>query len=54
MSLSDSIADMLTRIRNAVRNNSERVDCRNSNVCTGNGCTYKVGIQGDRSLVQHT
>ena len=35
MSLSDSIADMLTRIRNAVRNNSERVDCRNSNVCTG-------------------
>jgi len=35
MSLSDSIADMLTRIRNAVRNDSERVDCRNSNVCTG-------------------
>ena len=35
MSLSDSIADMLTRIRNAVRNKADRVDCRNSNVCTG-------------------
>ena len=35
MSLSDSIADMLTRIRNAVRNKADRVDCRNSKVCTG-------------------
>ena len=35
MSLSDSIADMLTRIRNAVRNKAERVDCRNSKVCSG-------------------
>ena len=35
MSLSDTIADMLTRIRNAVRNRAARVDCRNSNVCQG-------------------
>jgi len=35
MSLSDTIADMLTRIRNAVRNQSPRVDCLGSNVCTG-------------------
>jgi len=35
MSLSDTIADMLTRIRNAVRNQSKEVDCRCSNVCKG-------------------
>jgi len=35
MSLSDPIADMLTRIRNAVRNKAERVDCRNSKICSG-------------------
>lgn len=35
MSLSDPIADMLTRIRNAVRNKADRVDCRNSKVCAG-------------------
>ena len=35
MSLSDPIADMLTRVRNAVRNKSERVDCRHSKVCAG-------------------
>ncbi len=35
MSLSDTISDMLTRIRNAVRNKSERVDCRNSKICQG-------------------
>ncbi|MCC6579951.1 MAG: 30S ribosomal protein S8 [Phycisphaeraceae bacterium] len=35
MSISDPIADMLTRIRNAVRNRSARVDCLNSKVCTG-------------------
>jgi len=35
MALSDSIADMLTRIRNAVRNKSARVDCRNSKICAG-------------------
>ena len=35
MSLSDPIADMLTRIRNAVRNNANTVDCLNSKVCKG-------------------
>ena len=35
MSFTDSIADMLTRIRNAVRNRAARVDCRNSKVCAG-------------------
>ncbi len=35
MSLSDPIADMLTRIRNASRNSAERVNCRNSKVCAG-------------------
>ncbi len=35
MSLSDPIADMLTRIRNAVSNTAARVDCRSSKVCTG-------------------
>ncbi|WP_432799728.1 30S ribosomal protein S8 [Poriferisphaera sp. WC338] len=35
MSLSDPIADMLTRIRNAVRSNKTKVDIRGSKVCTG-------------------
>ena len=35
MSLSDSIADMLTRIRNAARNKATKVDCRHSKVCAG-------------------
>jgi small subunit ribosomal protein S8 len=35
MSLSDPIADMLTRIRNAVRNKSDQVNIRASNVCQG-------------------
>lgn len=35
MSVSDTIADMLTRIRNAVRNRTERVDCLNSKICGG-------------------
>ena len=35
MALSDTIADMLTRVRNAARNHVERVDCRNSNICQG-------------------
>ncbi|MAE66162.1 MAG: 30S ribosomal protein S8 [Phycisphaeraceae bacterium] len=35
MSLSDTIADMLTRIRNAVRNGAPRVDCCNSKICAG-------------------
>jgi small subunit ribosomal protein S8 len=35
MSLSDPIADMITRIRNAARNKAKRVDCRNSKICAG-------------------
>ena len=35
MSLSDTIADMLTRIRNAIRNTAPRVDCNCSKICTG-------------------
>ncbi|MBL4575953.1 MAG: 30S ribosomal protein S8 [Opitutaceae bacterium] len=35
MSLSDPIADMITRIRNAARNQAKKVDCRNSKICTG-------------------
>jgi len=41
MSLSDPIADMLTRIRNAVRNRSDRVDCRNSKICSGIAAVLK-------------
>ncbi len=35
MSYSDTIADMLTRIRNAARNRAKQVDCRNSKICQG-------------------
>ncbi len=35
MSYSDTIADMLTRIRNATRNKADKVDCRHSKVCQG-------------------
>jgi len=35
MALSDPIADMLNRIRNAALNHSPTVDCKNSKVCTG-------------------
>lgn len=35
MSIGDPIADMLTRIRNAVRNRSKTVDCVNTKVCRG-------------------
>lgn len=35
MALSDPIADMLNRLRNASRNGFPTVDCRNSKVCTG-------------------
>lgn len=42
MSLSDSIADMLTRVRNAVRNKTARVDCRNSKICAGIAAVLKA------------
>ena len=35
MSFNDTIGDMLTRIRNAVRIKAASVDCRNSNICQG-------------------
>jgi small subunit ribosomal protein S8 len=35
MSLTDPIADMLTRIRNAVSNRAKVVNCLNSKVCRG-------------------
>lgn len=35
MALTDPIADMLTRIRNATRNRSKVVNCVNSRVCRG-------------------
>jgi small subunit ribosomal protein S8 len=35
MAIGDPIADMLTRLRNALRNKSKTVLCRNSNVARG-------------------
>lgn len=35
MAFNDPISDMLTRIRNALRNKAKQVDCRNSHVCRG-------------------
>ena len=35
MSFNDPVADLLTRIRNAARNKSKSVKCRNSKVCRG-------------------
>ena len=35
MTMSDPIADMLTRIRNAVRNRAKTTNCLNSKVCRG-------------------
>jgi small subunit ribosomal protein S8 len=35
MAIGDPIADMLTRIRNALRNRSKTVTCLNSKVCRG-------------------
>lgn len=35
MAIGDPIADMLTRIRNAVRNRAKTVTCLNSKVCRG-------------------
>jgi small subunit ribosomal protein S8 len=35
MAINDPISDMLTRIRNAVRNKAKSVDCVNNKVCRG-------------------
>ena len=41
MSLSDPIADMLTRIRNAVRINAKQVNIKASNICEGIAAVLK-------------
>ena len=41
MSLSDPIADMLTRIRNAVRINKEQVNIKASKICEGIAAVLK-------------
>jgi len=41
MSLSDPIADMLTRIRNAVRVNKEQVNVKTSKICEGIAAVLK-------------
>jgi len=53
MSLTDTIADMLTRIRNAARNRSEQVRCRNSKVCAGiAGVLKDEGYINDFAVVE--
>ncbi|MHC4481947.1 MAG: 30S ribosomal protein S8 [Planctomycetota bacterium] len=48
MSLSDPIADMLTRIRNAARINEEQVNIRASKICEGIASVLKdEGYIGD-------
>ncbi|MDH3582784.1 MAG: 30S ribosomal protein S8 [Phycisphaerae bacterium] len=42
MSMSDPIADMLTRIRNAVRNHAEQVMVLNSKICSGIATVLKA------------
>ena len=52
MALSDTIADMLTRIRNAVRNHSKKVDCNNSKICKGIANVLKdEGYIGDYDVI---
>ncbi len=41
MSLSDPIADMLTRVRNALRINAEQVNIKASNICEGIAAVLK-------------
>ncbi len=41
MSLSDPLADMLTRIRNAARINAEQVNIKASNICEGIAAVLK-------------
>jgi small subunit ribosomal protein S8 len=52
MSASDPIADMLTRIRNAVRNNKSEVIIKASNICEGIAAVLKQeGYIGDFSRI---
>ncbi len=53
MSLTDPIADMLTRIRNAVRTERETVNIRNSGVCAGVAKVLKEeGYVQDYKLIE--
>ncbi|QDU33362.1 30S ribosomal protein S8 [Poriferisphaera corsica] len=53
MSLSDPIADMLTRIRNAARSNKKNVDIRNSKVCSGiAGVLKEEGYVNDFNVIE--
>ena len=52
MSLNDTIADMLTRIRNANRNRADTVDCHNSKICRGIAQVLKSeGYIGDFAVI---
>ncbi len=53
MSLSDPIADMLTRIRNAARINSSQVNIRASKICSGIASVLKAeGYIEDYDLIE--
>jgi len=53
MSISDPVADMLTRIRNATRNRSKSVVVLNNKVCRGVAETLKVeGYINDFEVVE--
>ena len=53
MSLTDTIADMLTRVRNAARNRSSTVDCLNSKICQGIAAVLKEeGYIGGFNVIQ--
>lgn len=53
MSLSDPIADMLTRIRNAVRNDARHVVVKNSKACRGIADVLKAeGYINDFDVVE--
>ncbi len=53
MSFTDTIADMLTRVRNAARNKSAKVDCLNSRICRGIAAVLKEeGYIGDFQVVE--
>lgn len=53
MSLNDTIADMLTRIRNAAKNHSATVDCLNSKICQGIASVLKEeGYIGEYHVIE--
>lgn len=53
MSLNDTIADMLTRIRNAAKNRAASVDCLNSKICQGIAAVLKEeGYIGEFHVIE--